>query len=132
MGTMGSVTLANMMSSIKNASAIGKDEVLVRQTSSICTEVLRLMQQRGYVGEFETIDDSRGKVYRIKLTHTINNCGAISPRTPIRAGKIEGWEKRYLPAQGFGMLVISSSKGLLTHEEAKKKGIGGKLVAFVY
>jgi small subunit ribosomal protein S8 len=125
-------TLSNLLSAVKNAVRVGKGEVLARPTSAICTQVLKIMQGRGYLGEFEIIDDGRGKVYRIKLPHTINNCGAISPRTPVKAGEVEKWEKRYLPAQGFGLLLITSSTGIITHEEAKKKRVGGKLVAFVY
>jgi small subunit ribosomal protein S8 len=125
-------TLSNLMAAVKNAVKSGKSEALIRPTSSICTEVLRIMQKKGYIGEFEVIDDGRGKVYKLKLPHTINNCGAISPRTPIKAREIERWEKRYLPAQEFGILLLSSSAGIITHEEAKKKGLGGKLVAFVY
>ncbi len=125
-------TLSNMMATVKNAANSGKSEALVRPTSAVCTAVLQLMQKNGYVGEFETIDDGRGKVYRLKLPHTVNNCGAISPRTPVRVFEIEKWEKRYLPAQGFGILILTTSAGVITHEEAKKKKVGGKLIAFVY
>lgn len=125
-------TLANMLSSVKNAVKVGKTEIFVRQTSGISTQVLKLMQEKGYVGEFETIDDGRGKVYKIKLSHTINNCGAISPRMPIKASELEKWEKRYLPAQEFGLLLVTTSAGVMTHIEAKKKHLGGKLIAFVY
>jgi len=125
-------TLANMLSSVKNAVKVGKTEMFVRQTSGISTHVLKLMQEKGYVGEFETIDDGRGKVYKIKLSHTINNCGAISPRMPVKASELEKWEKRYLPAQGFGLLLVTTSAGVMTHIEAKKKHLGGKLIAFVY
>ncbi|MFH0961995.1 MAG: 30S ribosomal protein S8 [archaeon] len=125
-------TLADLLSSVKNAVKVGKLEMFARPTSGISTEVLKIMQSRGYIQEFEMIDDGRGRVYRIKLLHTINSCGAISPRTPIGVADLEKWEKRYLPAQGFGLLLITTSAGVLTHEEAKKKGLGGKLVAFVY
>lgn len=125
-------TLANLLSSVRNAVTVGKVEMFAMPTSGISTEVLRIMQSRGYIQEFEMIDDGRGKVYKIKLLHTINNCGAISPRTPVRVSELEKWEKRYLPAQGFGLLLLTTSAGILTHEEARKKGLGGKLVAFVY
>jgi small subunit ribosomal protein S8 len=125
-------TLSNMMVAVRNAAKAGKSEALIRPTSSLCTAVLQLMQKNGYIGEFETIDDNRGKVYKLKLPHTINECGAISPRTPVRVFEIEKWEKRYLPAQGFGVLMLSTSAGIVSHEEAKKKKIGGKLIAFVY
>ena len=44
----------------------------------------------------------------------------------------EKFERRYLPAKGFGILIVSTSIGMMTNEEAKIKMIGGKLLAYVY
>lgn len=125
-------TLANLLINIKNCEMVGKTEVVSRPTSRLSTEVLKIMELHGYVGGYEIIDDGRGSVYKIKLVHKLNNCGSIKPRIPIRHSEIERWEKRYLPAQGFGIILLTSSKGIMTHQDAKKKGIGGKLLAFVY
>jgi len=46
--------------------------------------------------------------------------------------EFEKFEKRYLPAKDFGFIVISTTKGLITLEEAREKGLGGRLIAFVY
>ncbi len=125
-------TLANLLITIKNSELVGAEEVVARPTSKLSTGVLKMMQEHGYIGEFETISDGRGGVYKIKLLHRLNNCGVIKPRFPVKKQEIERWEHRYLPAQGFGMMIISSSKGLLTHAQAKENGAGGKLIAFVY
>ncbi len=125
-------TLANMLITVKNSEMVGADEVVARPTSKLSTEVLKMMYEHGYIGEFETISDGRGGVYKIKLLHRLNNCGVIKPRFPVKKDEIEKWEHRYLPAQGFGMMIISSSKGLLTHTQAKESGAGGKLIAFIY
>ncbi len=125
-------TLANLLINIKNCEKVGKTEIISRPISKVSTSVLKLMQEHGYIGEWEIIDDGRGSVYKITLVHRLNDCGPIKPRTPIRHNEIERWEKRYLPAQGFGIIILTSSKGIMTHQEAKKKGIGGKLLAFVY
>ncbi len=45
---------------------------------------------------------------------------------------MEKYESRYLPAQDFGVLILTTTKGVLSHTEAKKMGVGGKLLAFVY
>jgi len=45
---------------------------------------------------------------------------------------MEGWENRYLPAKGFGLLIISTSQGVMSHEQARRAGIGGELLGFVY
>jgi len=44
----------------------------------------------------------------------------------------EKWEKRFLPAFDFGLLIVSTSQGVMTHKEAREKGIGGRLIAYVY
>lgn len=117
---------------IKNAEAVGKSEVVVEPTSKLLKGVLKLMQQHGYIGEFEYIDDRRGGKFKIKLLHKINKCGVVKPRFPIKKAEYEAWEQRYLPARDFGVLVISTSEGLMTHYDSKKKGLGGRIVAYVY
>jgi len=124
--------ISNLLSHIKNNELSGKNEVTFRPTSKLSTEVLRLMQEHGYIGEFEIIEDGRGRVYKIRTLHKINNCNAISPRTPIKHEDIEKWERRFLPAQGFGILMLSTPDGLVTHTVAKEKRIGGRLIAYVY
>ena len=95
-------------------------------------EVLLLMQKHNYIGNFEHIDDSKGGKFKIQLLGNMNNCGAIRPRFAVRGKEFDKYEKRFLPAEGFGFLIISTSEGLLTHNDAKKKGLGGKLLAYVY
>ena len=56
----------------------------------------------------------------------------VKPRWSLKSEQIEEYESRYLPAQGFGVLILTTNKGVLSHEEAKEKGVGGKLLAYVY
>ncbi|OYT43593.1 30S ribosomal protein S8 [Candidatus Bathyarchaeota archaeon ex4484_40] len=88
--------------------------------------------ENGYIGEFEFIDDGRTGKFRVQLLGRINKCGAIRPRFPVKADEIEKWEKMYLPAKGIGVLVISTPEGVMSHHEAKKRKIGGRLLAYVY
>ncbi len=66
------------------------------------------------------------------LLGKVNKCGAIKPRFSVKKGGFEKFEKRYLPAKNFGMIIVSTSKGLMMHDEAKKKGLGGRLISYVY
>jgi small subunit ribosomal protein S8 len=45
---------------------------------------------------------------------------------------LEQWESRYLPAQDFGVLILSTTEGVISHVQARELGVGGKLLAFVY
>ncbi len=125
--------LANALSHITNSERVGKKEVYLKPASKLMGEVLRVMQENGYIGEFEFIDDGRAGIYRVQLIGKINKAGAIKPRfPPVKAREYEAWEKRFLPAFEFGILIVSTSQGVMTHKEAIEKGIGGRLIAYVY
>ncbi len=125
-------TLAAALSNILNAEKVGKEFCIARPFSKMLKEVLTLMNSKGYLGSFEVIDDGRGKLAKINLIGKVNSCGAIKPRFSVKRNDFEKFEKRYLPAKGFGMLIVSTSKGIMTHVEAEEKKLGGKLIAYVY
>ncbi|MHA1485303.1 MAG: 30S ribosomal protein S8 [Candidatus Thorarchaeota archaeon] len=124
--------LADAMSSIYNSELVGKPEVVVAPASSLIERVLQVMQSRGYVGEFERIDDGKAGRFRIQLMGRTNKCGVIKPRYPVKRDGFEKYEKRFLPAFNYGILIVTTPNGVMTHEDAKKEGIGGRLLAYVY
>ena len=71
-------------------------------------------------------------MFRVNLAGQINDCGVIRPRYSVGTGDLEKYEARYLPAQDFGVLILTTTRGVLTHTQAKQGGVGGKLLAFVY
>ncbi|MCL4332874.1 MAG: 30S ribosomal protein S8, partial [Candidatus Thermoplasmatota archaeon] len=58
--------------------------------------------------------------------------GVIKPRLPVKQANLDRYEARYLPAQDFGILILTTTKGVMSHIEARKQGLGGKLLAYVY
>ncbi len=124
--------LADALTLIKNAEKAGKLECEVRPASKLIGHVLKVMQERGYVGSFEFVDNTTGGRFRVKLNGNINNCGVIKPRHAIKKAEFEKWEARYLPAQDFGTLIVTTTAGVLSHYNAKEIGTGGKLLAYVY
>jgi small subunit ribosomal protein S8 len=125
-------TLNDAMAVIKNAELVGKGECTVRPSSRLIGRVLKVMQESGYIKQFELVEDGRNRIFRVALSGQINNCGVIRPRYAVKVADLERYEARYLPAQDFGVLILTTTKGVLTHMEAKKDGVGGKLLAFVY
>jgi len=117
---------------IKNAESIGRSEVVVAPTSKLMKSIFKLMQKNGYIGDFEYIDDKRGGKFKISLLHKVNKCGVIKPRFSVKKDEYEKWEQRYLPARDFGILLVTTPAGLMTHAEAKEKQTGGRLIAYVY
>ena len=124
--------LANLFSSLQNAEMRRKKECMVIPASNLASEVMRVLQKKRYIGEFEFIDDGVSGKLRVQLLGRINRCGAITPRYPIKAREYTKWESRYLPAVGVGMLIVSTSDGVLSHSEAQEKKIGGRLLGYVY
>jgi len=117
---------------IKNHERIGKRECIVKPVSKLLIDILRIFQREGYIGEFELEEDGRGNNIKINLIHRINDCGVIKPRYPVKHNEFTKWEQRFLPARDFGVLIVSTSKGVMSHREAKEKGLGGRLLAYVY
>ncbi len=124
--------LSNLFTTIYNNELRNKKECLVIPASKLASEILRIVQKNKYIGEFEYIDDGLGGKFKIQLLGRINKCGLISPRLAIQKNEYERWERNYLPAVGVGILVITTSEGVLSHTEAKSKGIGGRLLGYVY
>jgi small subunit ribosomal protein S8 len=125
-------TLNDAMALIKNAEKIGKGECVIRPSSKLIGRVLKVMQESGYIKQFELVQDGRSGLFRVALSGQINDCGVIRPRYSVKMSDLERFEARYLPAQDFGVLILTTTKGVLTHTQAKNGGVGGKLLAFVY
>jgi len=117
---------------IKNHERIGKSECIIRPKSKLLIEILKIFQKNGYIGEFEVSDDKGGGNIRVKLIKQINDCGIIKPRFSVKHDEFTKWEQRFLPARDFGILVVSTNQGVMSHKEAKEKGIGGRLLAYIY
>ena len=124
--------LSDAMSAIKNAENLGKQEVILKPISKLIQAVLDVMQEAGYLGEIDKIDDGKGGILRVQLLGRINKCGTIKPRFSVQLRDIEKWEKQYLPARSFGLLILSTPKGVIRHEQAKEDHTGGRLLTYVY
>jgi len=124
--------LSAMLSKINNAQKAGKTELKFKPASKLELNVLELLKKHGYIKDYQYADDKKGGIITIKLANRINAIGPIRPRFSVQLAEYEKFEQRYLPAKDFGLLIVSTSKGLLSHIEAKKKKIGGVLLGYVY
>lgn len=124
--------LANMMSLILNNELIGRPECLIKPVSKVIKELLKVMKENGYVGDFKEVEDGKGNYIKLSLIGTINKCGVIKPRYSVKSENFEHFETRYLPAKDIGILFVSTPSGIMTHYNAKSKKIGGRLLAYCY
>merc|ERR1712127_1168393 len=107
-------TLADCLKSISNAEKRNKRQVLIRPSSKVIVQFLRVMQKHGYIGEFEEIDDHRAGKIVIHLNGRINKCGVISPRYNVAVA--DKWQNNLLPSRQFGHVVFTTSAGIIDHE----------------
>jgi small subunit ribosomal protein S8 len=124
--------LSNMFTTLYNNESRRKKECVVFPASRFASDILRVIQRHRFIGEFEQVDDGRAGKFRIQLLAKINKCGIITPRYSVKRDGYLGWERQYLPAYSMGILLVSTSKGVMSHHEARVEGIGGVLVGYVF
>jgi len=124
--------LASALSGLDNAENAGHLRHAVSPASNEIGQVLEVLYDRGYVDGFERAEDGRGDEFEVELNGRINECGPVTPRYSVTVEEFERWEKRYLPARDFGSLVVTTSHGIMSHYDARERGVGGQLIAYVY
>ncbi len=124
--------LSNVLSSIQNAEAKGKKECTVKPYSKLIMSVSNLLKNNSYINDAILISNAKGGIISVKLNGNINKCGVIKPRFSLTKNNYEKFEKIYLPAKGMGFLIVTTSKGIMTHREALEKQVGGRLLAYCY
>lgn len=124
--------LMNALNTIMTNEERHKKECIICPASNLVGRVLRIIQSMGYIGEIEFIDDGRTGKFRVQLFGRTNECMAVKPRFSIKVKDMEKWEKRFLPARNLGTLIISTPKGVMTHNHARERNLGGRILAYVY
>ena len=126
--------IADMLTRIRNANMVGKETVNMPSSKKL-VEIARIMQEEGYIARYDVIDGEPRATLEITLKYgekkakTIRGIKRISkPGLRIYAGKDE------LPRVlgGLGTAIISTSKGVMTDRDARKAGVGGEVIAYVW
>lgn len=120
--------VSDALNKMMNAKKAGKDSISVNHHSKFLLSVLAIAKLKGYVKNYK-MDEN--KVLSIEMGN-ITGCKAIKPRFVVKVADIEKYEKRYLPAKNLGILIISTSQGLMTNQTAQDKNIGGSLIAYMF
>ena len=121
--------VADGLNMIRNAKRARKETLEVKRISGLFIEVLKVMKQKGAIKRYKM--DLKQKTVEIDIGD-LSECRAVKPRFTVKKTDIEKYRRRYLPARGVGTILISTNKGLITHEEAQEKGTGGSLIAYFY
>ncbi len=122
--------LSAMMNDLLNCKKASKRETIVIPATNLILDVLKIMKKEGYIQNFKVEEDKFKKV-TIQIGK-INKCGSIKPRFYVQKKEIRKYVKRYLPARNFGIIILSTDKGIMTHNEAIEKNLGGTLIAYIF
>jgi small subunit ribosomal protein S8 len=125
-------TLANTLSKISQYEKLGKTECIISPASKIIAAVLGIFKKFGYIKGYDKVKDTKKEIFVVKLIGKINECGVIKPRYAVKWKDFEKFEKRYLPSKDMGIVIISTVEGIVDHNKAKEKKLGGKLLAYCY
>ena len=121
--------VADALNMMKNARKAGKETIEIKKISNLLIEILKIMKQKNAIKKYKI--DPKEKSVEITLGD-VTECNAIKPRFTVGKEDIDKYVRRYLPARGIGEMIVSTNKGLMTHEEALEEGIGGSLIAYFY
>ena len=121
--------VADALNMLKNAKKARKETVKINRISNLLIEILKIMKQKESIKKYK-IGPKRNSV-EITLGD-LSECKAIKPRFTVKIDQIEKYRRRYLISRNFGTVILSTNKGLITHEEALEEGIGGCLIAYFY
>ena len=119
--------VADALNQMLNALKAGRTSIIVARHSKLLLSVLAIAKLKGYVKEYKV----EGNSLKIEIGK-LNHCRAIKPRYIVKVQDMEKYTKRYLPAKDLGVLIVSTSQGLMTHQTAQDKNIGGSLLAYFY
>ncbi len=128
--------ISNLLSSLKNATMAGRVS-LETDYFKQGKELLDLLKSAGLVKEVRVFKDERKELKGLHVDFVGNDAGMIRRLEAIRISKpgrrLYGSYKDFLRVKaGLGALIVSTSRGLMTGEEAKKRRLGGELVCKVY
>ncbi|KDP33750.1 hypothetical protein JCGZ_07321 [Jatropha curcas] len=129
---MGRRILNDALRSIVNAERRGKATVELQPISTVMSSFLKIMKDRGYIKNFEVYDPHRVGRIKVELQGRIKDCRALTYRQDLKAKEIEQYRLRILPTHQYGYVVITTPDGVLDHEQAKDRNVGGQVLGYFH
>lgn len=126
--------IADMLTRIRNALAVRRDWV-VAPSSKTKKAIVQILKDEGFVGDYEVVRDGVREMLRIRLRYDSRNQPAVSGLRRVSMPGLRIYvDKKELPRfyGGRGLSIISTSQGVMTGQEAWRKGIGGELLCYVW
>ena len=126
--------IADMLTRIRNANSSKHESVNV-PASKLKIEIAKILNDEGYIGGYEVIDDGLQGIIKITLKYGANKQKVITGLKRVSKPGLRVYaSKEELPRvlKGLGIAIISTSKGIMTDREARKLNVGGEVLAFIW
>ena len=126
--------IADMLTRIRNANT-AKHPVVDIPASNMKKAVAQILVDQGFIKSFEEIKDEKQGIIRVTLKYDENGQRVISGLKRISKPGLRIYvNKEEIPQvlNGLGIALISTSKGILTDKEARKEGVGGEVLAYIW
>jgi small subunit ribosomal protein S8 len=125
--------IADMLTRIRNANAVKRQDVLVRETK-VCRQIADVLKSEGYIGEFETVADGPRKFIKITLKYGPKRervIQTIQRESRVGCRVYKGVTELPRPMGGLGIAVVSTSRGVMSDRQCRQAKVGGELLCTV-
>ncbi|MCA9344267.1 30S ribosomal protein S8 [Candidatus Saccharibacteria bacterium] len=125
--------ISDMLTRIRNAIAVRKSDIVLPH-SNVKESVAKLLQKNNFVEKITVADASIGKTLHVKINLEDSNAKITEIKRLSTPGRRYYVAAKDIPTvkSGRGLVIVSTSKGMMTGSEAKKVGIGGELICKVF
>jgi small subunit ribosomal protein S8 len=126
--------IADFLTRIRNGLSADHDEVDI-PASRFKAELARILSEQGYIEGYSTEPARVGEVLRVRLKYTEDRRPVISGmERASRPGRRHYVGSKEIPKRlgGMGTTILSTSRGVMTGHEARRQGVGGEVVAYIW
>ncbi len=126
--------IADMLTRIRNANTVGHETVEI-PASKMKKAIAEILKEEGYITDFEVIDDNKQGIIKVTMKYGANKERVISGIKKISKPGLKVYAKAgEVPKVlgGLGIAIVSTSKGIVSDKEARKLGVGGEVICYVW
>lgn len=126
--------IADMLTRIRNANTVGHETVEI-PASKMKKAIAEILKEEGYITDFEVIDDNKQGIIKVTMKYGANRERVISGIKKISKPGLKVYAKAgEVPKVlgGLGIAIVSTSKGIVSDKEARKLGVGGEVICYVW